>query len=180
MFAPLTWECLHSPSSISARAPVRFHTGRSQSRLLVKQLPALHLLQSRMPFVHDPRTTETESEFEARVVLLRCGISTPPYVRFGSFTTDAVEATRACMSAVARKRTSSRSSRYVRLVPEAAVSNHSNQHIYSITSSASESRLSEIFTPSALAVLLLITNSDLVDCSTGSSAGFAPRRMRPA
>src|SRR5712671_3792315 len=33
-----------------------------------------------------------------------------------SFTTDAVEATRACMSAVARKRTSSRSSRYVRLV----------------------------------------------------------------
>jgi hypothetical protein len=41
----------------------------------------------------------------------------PPDVRFGSFTTDAVEATRACMSAVARKRTSSRSSRYVRLVP---------------------------------------------------------------
>src|SRR6266851_805060 len=37
-----------------------------------------------------------------------------------SFTTDAVEATRACMSAVARKRTSSRSSRYVRLVPRTA------------------------------------------------------------
>jgi hypothetical protein len=41
----------------------------------------------------------------------------PAYVRSGSFTADAVEATRACMSAVARKRTSSRSSRYVRLVP---------------------------------------------------------------
>jgi hypothetical protein len=34
----------------------------------------------------------------------------------GSFTTDAVEATRACLSAVARKRTSSRPSRYVRFV----------------------------------------------------------------
>src|SRR6266436_3729009 len=43
----------------------------------------------------------------------------PRNVRFGSFTTDAVEATRACMSAVARKQTSSRSSRYVRLVPQA-------------------------------------------------------------
>src|SRR4029077_10113580 len=39
-----------------------------------------------------------------------------PYVGLGSFTTDAVEATRACMSAVARKRTNSRSSLYVRLV----------------------------------------------------------------
>jgi hypothetical protein len=40
----------------------------------------------------------------------------------GSFTTDAVEATRACMSAVARKRTSNRSSRQVRLVPQAVTS----------------------------------------------------------
>src|SRR5262249_28118370 len=29
MFAPPTRECLHSPSSINARAPVRFRTGRS-------------------------------------------------------------------------------------------------------------------------------------------------------
>jgi hypothetical protein len=41
----------------------------------------------------------------------------PADVSYGSFTTDAVEATRACMSAVARKRTSSRPSRYVRFVP---------------------------------------------------------------
>src|SRR5262249_51427928 len=49
---------------------------------------------------------------------------------------------------------------------------------YSITSSASESRLSEILTPSALAVLRLITVSNLVGCSTGRSAGFAPLRIR--
>jgi hypothetical protein len=34
--------------------------------------------------------------------------------------------------------------------------------------------------PSAFAVLRLITNSNLVDCTTGNSAGFAPLRMRPA
>jgi hypothetical protein len=34
--------------------------------------------------------------------------------------------------------------------------------------------------PIALAVLRLITNSNFVDCWTGSSAGFSPLRMRPA
>ena len=34
--------------------------------------------------------------------------------------------------------------------------------------------------PSALAVLRLITNSNLVDCMTGRSAGFSPLRIRPA
>src|SRR5262245_28193791 len=36
------------------------------------------------------------------------------------------------------------------------------RNVHSITSSASESRLSEIFSPSALAVLKLITSSNLV------------------
>src|SRR6516225_9624623 len=48
---------------------------------------------------------------------------------------------------------------------------------HSMTSSASESRLSEILMPSALAVLRLITVSNLVGCSTGRSAGFAPLRI---
>src|SRR5262249_42089649 len=48
---------------------------------------------------------------------------------------------------------------------------------HSITSSASDSRLSEIFTPTSLAVLRLITSSNLVGCSTGRSAGLAPLRM---
>jgi hypothetical protein len=50
---------------------------------------------------------------------------------------------------------------------------------YSITSSASESRLSEIFSPRNLAVLTLITNSNLVDCVTGKSAGLVPLSTRP-
>src|SRR5262245_1246907 len=48
---------------------------------------------------------------------------------------------------------------------------------HSITSSASESRLSEILTPSTFAVLRLITSSYLVGCRTGRSAGFAPLRI---
>src|SRR5262245_57885674 len=49
--------------------------------------------------------------------------------------------------------------------------------LHSITSSASVSRLSEMLTPSALAVLRLITSSNLVGCRTGRSAGLAPLRM---
>jgi hypothetical protein len=50
---------------------------------------------------------------------------------------------------------------------------------YSITSSASDSKLSESFSPSALAVLRLIAISNLVGCNTGISAGFAPLRTLP-
>src|SRR5262245_24138322 len=52
--------------------------------------------------------------------------------------------------------------------------------LYSITSSASASSRSGTASPSALAVLRLITNSNLVDCSTGRSAGFVPRRILSA
>src|SRR5262249_38943433 len=45
---------------------------------------------------------------------------------------------------------------------------------HSITSSDSASNLSGISRPSAFAVLRLITNSNLVGCSTGKSAGLAP------
>jgi len=51
---------------------------------------------------------------------------------------------------------------------------------YSIASSASKSRLSEILMPSALAVFRLMTNSNLVGRTTGKSAGLVPLRMRPA
>ena len=51
---------------------------------------------------------------------------------------------------------------------------------YSITSSASDSRLSEIFTPSALAVFMLITIRNFVACMIGKSAGLAPLRISPA
>jgi hypothetical protein len=51
---------------------------------------------------------------------------------------------------------------------------------YSITSSARPSREIGTVIPNALAVLRLITNSTLVVCCTGRSAGFSPFRTRPA
>src|SRR5262249_12888478 len=51
---------------------------------------------------------------------------------------------------------------------------------YSIASSARASSLSGIWRPSALAVLRLSTNSNLVGWMIGRSAGFSPLRMRPA
>src|SRR6266511_4915300 len=49
---------------------------------------------------------------------------------------------------------------------------------YSITSSARASRLSGTVRPSALAVLRLMTSSNLVGACTGRSAGFSPLRIR--
>ena len=48
---------------------------------------------------------------------------------------------------------------------------------HSITSSARSRTASGILSPSALAVVRLMTKSNLVGCSTGMSAGFAPRRI---
>src|SRR5262249_56647981 len=48
---------------------------------------------------------------------------------------------------------------------------------HSITSSARASKIGERSKPSALAALRLITNSNLVPCWTGKSAGFAPLRI---
>src|SRR5215475_3381395 len=49
--------------------------------------------------------------------------------------------------------------------------------LHSITSSARASRLSGTVSPSAFAVLRLITSSYLVGACTGRSAGFSPLRM---
>jgi hypothetical protein len=51
--------------------------------------------------------------------------------------------------------------------------------LHSITSSASANSLSGMASPSALAVLRLITRSNLAGCITGRSAGFSPLRIRP-
>src|SRR5262249_49700292 len=48
---------------------------------------------------------------------------------------------------------------------------------HSITSSARASSVGGTSRPSALAVVRLITRSNLVGCSTGMSPGFAPRRI---
>ena len=51
--------------------------------------------------------------------------------------------------------------------------------LHSITSSAIASTPGGIVRPSALAVLRLMTNSNLVALVTGRSAGFSPLRTRP-
>ena len=50
-------------------------------------------------------------------------------------------------------------------------------HAYSMTSSARASSVGGTSRPSALAVVRLMTRSNLVGCSTGMSAGFAPRKI---
>ena len=50
---------------------------------------------------------------------------------------------------------------------------------YSITSSASATSLSGTLRPSVLAVLRLMTISNMAACVTGRSDGFSPLRMRP-
>src|SRR5262245_35663470 len=49
---------------------------------------------------------------------------------------------------------------------------------HSITSSARATRVAGTSRPSALAAFRLSTNSNLVGCCTGRSAGFSPLRMR--
>jgi hypothetical protein len=51
---------------------------------------------------------------------------------------------------------------------------------HSITSSARDRIAGGMVRPSALAVLRLMTNSNVVGCTTGRSAGLAPLRILPA
>src|SRR6476660_3384950 len=48
---------------------------------------------------------------------------------------------------------------------------------HSMTSSARASSVGGMLSPRTLAVLTFITSSNLVGCSTGISAGFAPRKI---
>src|SRR5262249_55519376 len=54
---------------------------------------------------------------------------------------------------------------------------HELAALHSITSPARASRVGGTSRPSAFAVVRLITRSNLVGCSTGMSAGFAPRKI---
>src|SRR5262249_53752446 len=60
------------------------------------------------------------------------------------------------------------------------LTHRSKKHRYSITSSAIANSPGGMVRPSALAVCRLMTNSNLVDCITGSSAGLTPLRILPA
>jgi hypothetical protein len=61
----------------------------------------------------------------------------------------------------------------VRFVPKAD-SCTATTDVYSITASARATTAGGISSPMALAVFRLMTNSNLVGCNTGRSAGFSP------
>jgi len=82
------------------------------------------------------------------------------------------------MSALPPKADIDQSGRDVRFVPKANSSAPRQKSRYSITSSASASSLSGICRSNALAVLRLMTRSNLVGCKTGKSPGRSPPRMR--
>jgi hypothetical protein len=63
--------------------------------------------------------------------------------------------------------------------PEQVQKLHGQNCGYSIIASASNWIEFGTLIPRALAVCRLMTNSNLVDCRTGRSAGFAPLRMLP-
>jgi hypothetical protein len=66
---------------------------------------------------------------------------------------------------------------YVAFVPQGDICSAARNPVYSITSSARASSDGGTSRPSTLAVVKLMTRSNLVGCSTGMSAGFAPRKI---
>ena len=83
------------------------------------------------------------------------------------------------MSALERITDSSQTSRHVRKVPTTDSRSAANKSHHSITSSARAKRVGGIVSPSALAVIRLMTSSTLVLCWIGRSAGLAPLRIFP-
>ena len=98
----------------------------------------------------------------------------PLHVSYGSFASKATEAVRPCISATPPKADVNSPPRLSPLSATSRLAPHS------ITSSASASIMGGMSRPSALAVLRLITNSNLVGCMTGRLAGFSPLRTLPA
>ena len=93
------------------------------------------------------------------------------------------------MSALGHKRTYASAKRHVRFTPKSGhvqcnsvcppcansgLMHRSKTDCYSITSSARSRNNSGIAKPRTLAAIRLTTSSNLVGCSTGRSAGFAP------
>src|SRR5262249_13580664 len=77
-----------------------------------------------------------------------------------------------------RKRTLLRASHYGPRGRRAAEQRDERAAVHSITSSARADKLSGTSIPICLAVFRFITNSNLLDCMTGKSAGLSPLRIR--
>jgi hypothetical protein len=99
------------------------------------------------------------------------------HVRFGS-TTDMTRSNRDVRSTLESRHSSALSRCPFRA--NSGLMQRSKNDRYSITSSARADRVGGTSMPSAFAVLRLITNSNLVDCTIGRSAGLAPLRIWPA
>ena len=96
--------------------------------------------------------------------LLRCGISIQPMSQLGPNCEELGH----------------RSARLARQKSANSDNSQRSKHDgYSITSSAMDSSPDDKVRPSVFAVLRLMTNSNLVGCSTGRSTGFSPLRTRP-
>ena len=105
-------------------------------------------------------------------MLLRCESLEPPMSQLGQTEKVSQRAFLDCCTPESG-RSFERGERQLR-----ANNSHSDQRTtHSITSSASNCRELGTSRPSALAVCMLMTNSHLVDCKTGMSAGFAPLRI---
>jgi hypothetical protein len=98
------------------------------------------------------------------------------HVAFGSLSTEAADSAARPTSASPRKPTSGPYEKFRRDGP-ISDSRAAAKCNYSITSSARTRTDGGIFNPSALAALLLTTNSSLVGNSTGRSPGLAPLRI---
>jgi hypothetical protein len=105
------------------------------------------------------------------------GLSVPD-VRLGPFSTEMFKAD-VCTCPIYADSDLSRHRSELTRCANNGLMHRSKMYLYSITSSAATSKVCGITRPSALAVLRLITNSNLVGCKTGRSAGFSPLRMRP-
>jgi hypothetical protein len=82
-------------------------------------------------------------------------------------------------SALPPKTDSSLTSLEIRFVPQADSCIAASGAFHSITSSATVSMFGGTVRPSVFAVCRLMTNSNLIGCITGISAGFSPLRTRP-
>src|SRR5262249_50853507 len=100
---------------------------------------------------------------------------------YGSIATDEVEVTRSRMSASPLKADNLHTISASPLCANSRLEQlQQTEQAYSITSSARASSDGGTVRPIVLAVCRLMTNSNLVGCRIGRSAGCSPLRMRPA